>query len=117
MMRLFIGVLLILAIAAGVAMLTRPGEAEFDAMLKEAVQQKIATTDIGSQGDDAIGTVALIGCKLRPTDCVNLLRDALDVTMTDHKLYTSFTVKGLKRETTCTGAFTKIWCQRPVMGD
>ena len=45
------------------------------------------------------------------------LRDALDVTMTDHKLYTSFTVKGLKRETTCTGAFTKIWCQRPVMGD
>ena len=116
-MRLLIGFLVILAIAAGVAMLTRPGEAEFDAMLKEAVQQKIATTDIGSQGEDAIGTVALIGCKLRPTDCVNLLRDALDVTMTDHKLYTSFTVKGLKRETTCTGAFTKIWCQRPVMGD
>ena len=116
-MRLFIGFLVVLVIVAGVAMLTRPGEAAFDAMLKEAVQQKIATTDIGSQGDDAIGTVALIGCKLRPTDCVNLLRDALDVTVKDQALYTSFTVKGLNRETTCTGAFTKIWCRRPVMGE
>lgn len=116
-MRLFIGFLVVLVIVAGVAMLTRPGEAEFDAMLKEAVQQKIATTDIGSQGDDVIGTVALIGCKLQPTDCVAILRDMLDVTVKDHTLYTSYAVKGLKRETTCTGAFTKIWCQRPVMGE
>lgn len=117
-MRVIVAILALLAILAGAAVATRPGEAEFDAMLRTAVERKIATTDIGtesSEGGDPIATIALVGCKLRPSDCVNLLRRALDVTVEAHAVYTRFTVKGLGRETTCTGAFTRIWCERPVL--
>ena len=68
-------------------------------------------------GQDALGTIALVGCKLRPTDCVTLLREALDVTVEEHLLYTRFLVNGLGRRTACTGAFTRIWCERPVLED
>ena len=116
-MRLMVAILAVLAILAGAAMATRPGEGDFDAMLKQAVEHKIATTDISAESDDPIATIALVGCKLRPSDCVKLLRETLDVTVEKHAFFTRFTVRGLSRETTCTGAFTKIWCERPVMGD
>ena len=116
-MRLIVAILVFLAIVAGIAAATRPGEAEFDAMLKAAVERKIASTDIGAESEDPIATLALVGCKLRPSDCVRLLRETLDVTVESHALFTRFTVKGLSRETTCTGAFTRIWCDRPVMAD
>lgn len=111
-MRVIVAILAVLAILAGAAWATRPGEAEFDAMLKQAIEQKIATTDIGASGDDAFGTIALVGCKLRPSDCVKLIRDALDVTITRHAFHTSYSVRGLGREATCTGAFTRIWCEK-----
>ncbi len=114
-MRVIVAILALLAILAGAAMATRPGEGDFDAMLKQAVERKIATTDIGAESDDPIATIALVGCKLRPSDCVKLLREALDVTVEKQAFYTRFTVKGLSRETTCTGAFTRIWCERPVL--
>ncbi len=116
-MRVIVAILVVLAVLAGAAMATRPGEAEFDAMLKQAVEHKIATTDVGAEGDNPIVTIALVGCKLRPSDCVKLLRDSLDVTIEAHAFYTNFAVKGLNREATCTGAFTTIWCNRDVLGD
>lgn len=111
-MRIFMALLAIIAILAVAAWATRPGEAEFNALLKELIERKIATTDIGASGDDALGTIALVGCKLRPTDCVNLIRDSLDVTIAKHALHTSYSLKGLGREATCTGAFTRIWCEK-----
>lgn len=116
-MRVLVAILALLAILAGAAWATRPGEAEFDAMLKQAIEQKIATTDVGASGDDAFGTVALIGCKLRPSDCVKLIRESLDVTIVKHAFHTSYALKGLRREATCTGAFTKIWCAKGAMAD
>ena len=111
-MRVIMAILAVLAILAVVAWATRPGEAEFNALLKELIERKIATTDIGASGDDALGTIALVGCKLRPTDCVKLIRDTLDVTIVRHAFHTSYSLKGLGRTATCTGAFTKIWCER-----
>jgi hypothetical protein len=111
-MRVFVAIIALLAILAGAAWATRPGEAEFDAMLKQAIEQKIATTDVGASGDDALGTIALVGCKLRPSDCMKLIRDSLDVTIVKHAFHTSYSLKGLNREATCTGAFTKIWCEK-----
>lgn len=114
-MRIFVIVLALLALIALAAWATRPGEPEFDALLKQAIEQKIATTDVGASGDDALGTIALVGCKLRPSDCVKLIRDSLDVTVVKHALYTSYSLKGLRREATCTGAFTKVWCEKGAM--
>ncbi|HQU66921.1 MAG TPA: hypothetical protein PLI43_01855 [Albidovulum sp.] len=111
-MRVFVAIVALLAILAGAAWATRPGEAEFDAMLKQAIEEKIAKTDVGSSGDDALGTVALIGCKLRPSDCMKLIRDSLEVTVEKGAFTTRYKVSGLKQEATCTGAFTKIWCEK-----
>ena len=57
-MRL-IGFLAVLALVlAGAAYATRPGLADFDAMLKSQIEAKLASTDVGAS-DDALGTVAL----------------------------------------------------------
>ncbi|MCB2115774.1 MAG: hypothetical protein KDE00_05590 [Rhodobacteraceae bacterium] len=115
-MRL-IGFLAVLALVlAGAAYATRPGLADFDAMLKSQIEAKLASTDVGAS-DDALGTVALIGCKLRPTDCIALIRESLDVTEEQHLLFTRFDIAAAKRKVTCTGAFTKIWCKRPLLQD
>ena len=111
-MRIIVALVAIVAILAVAAWATRPGETEFNALLKELIERKIATTDIGASGDDALGTIALVGCKLRPTDCVNLIRDSLDVAIVKHAFHTSYSLKGLGREATCTGAFKKIWCEK-----
>lgn len=111
-MRIILILLALLALLALAAWATRPGEAEFDALLKQAIEEKIATTDVGASGDDALGTIALVGCKLRPSDCVRLIRDSLDVTVVKHAFHTSYSLKGLRREATCTGAFTRIWCEK-----
>ena len=115
-MRL-IGLLAVLAlILAGAAYVTRPGIEDFDALLKTQIEAMVASTDVGAS-DDALGTVALIGCKLRPTDCIALIRESLDVTEEQHPLYSRFHVTAAKHEFTCTGAFTKIWCKRPLLQD
>lgn len=113
-MRLVLSALLLAALLGLAAWFTRPGLPEFDAMLRGAIQTKIATTDVDA-GGDALATVALIGCKLKPTGCFEIIRQSLDVVEEDRTFFTRFQVKVLNRQTTCTGAFTKIWCERPVL--
>ncbi|MDW4551326.1 hypothetical protein R5H32_18370 [Defluviimonas sp. D31] len=114
-MRLILWLPALAGIAAGAAWLTRPGSEAFDAHLRAGIEHRIATTDIGSEGDP-VATIALVGCKLRPSDCFNLLRQSLDVTIEDRALYTRFHVKGLNHTASCTGAFTRIWCREDPLG-
>lgn len=112
-MRLLRLVLLLAAMAAVAAWATRPGEAAFEAMLDDAVREKVATTDLDAAGQ-ALPTLALAACKLRPTDCVALVREAIEVRY-DRRLFTTrATVTGLGRETTCLGAFGRFFCRRPL---
>lgn len=114
-MRVIVAILVVLAIAAGAAFATRPGKAEFDAMVKLGIERRIATADVGAGDGDTLSQIALIGCKMRPTECVQAILGALDVTVEQHAFYTRYTVKSLRRETTCTGAFTRVWCASDVM--
>jgi hypothetical protein len=113
LISVILGLAVLIAIAAW---LTRPGIAEFDAMMKTEVERWIARTDVDA-GGDAVATVALVGCKLKPSACFDLLRQTFDIKEENHTVYTRFSVKGLGRETTCTGAFTKIWCREPVVAN
>ncbi|MEZ5777860.1 MAG: hypothetical protein R3E44_05815 [Paracoccaceae bacterium] len=115
-MRVILWVVVLALLVAVIAWLTRPDIRDFDATLKTQVESLVAKTDVGDDGDP-VATLALVGCKLRPTDCFDVIRETLDVQMEDRGLYTRFMVKGLGRETTCTGAFTKIWCARPILKD
>ncbi|WP_413875569.1 hypothetical protein [Albidovulum sp.] len=113
-MRLILWAILFALLLGVVAWLTRPGLGALDAMLREAIETKIATTDVDA-GGDALATVALIGCKLKPSTCFKAVRESLEVVAEDRTLFTRFAVKGFGREVTCTGAFTKIWCDRPLL--
>ncbi|MBC7141581.1 MAG: hypothetical protein H5U18_05430 [Rhodobacteraceae bacterium] len=115
-MRLILWAILLAILLAVAAWFTRPGLADFDTLLRETIQTRIATTDVDG-GGDALETVALVGCKLKPSACFDLIRQSLDVVAEDRTLFTRFSVKGFDRETTCTGAFTKIWCERPLLAD
>ena len=113
-MRLILWAILSALLLGIAAWLTRPGIGDFDAMLRAAIGTKIATTDVDA-GGDALAAVALIGCKLKPSTCFEAVRGSLDVVEEDRTLFTRFHVTGFDRETTCTGAFTRIWCDRPLL--
>lgn len=108
-MRIFVAIAVLVVVVALIAVATRPNEKDFDRMLDAAVREKIATTDVDASGD-ALGTIALVGCKLRPTDCVRLLREALDVKITQSAFTTRVEFEGINRKGACIGAFRKFWC-------
>ena len=110
-MRRFLWLLVLVGLVAGAAWVTRPGISAFDALLRAEIERNIAKKDIGSS-DDPIATIALVGCKLRPSDCFDVIRGSLDVTVEDRTFYSRFQVKGFGNDTACTGAFTKVWCDK-----
>ncbi|MDP3341899.1 hypothetical protein [Frigidibacter sp.] len=109
-MRLLTLLVLLLAGVGIAAFATRPGPAEFDATLEAAIRDRVANTDVG-EGSDPFAQIALVGCKLRPSDCIRLVRDSLDVTFEDRPFTTRVTVEGLNRSATCTGAFGRFFCK------
>lgn len=111
-MRILIAIVVLILGIAAAAFATRPGPAEFDAMLDKAIREKVANSDIG-ENDNAFGTIALIGCKLRPSDCVQLARESLDLRFQDHTLYTRVTAEAFGRKVRCVGAFGRFRCDKP----
>ncbi|QYK41874.1 MAG: hypothetical protein KF887_01635 [Paracoccaceae bacterium] len=114
-MRLIRLALIVIVLLAIVAALTRPGPAEFDAMLDAAIRERVANTDLDASGAP-LPTIALAACKMRPTDCVSLVRDTLDVTFEEGIFVTRATVEGFGRTATCRGAFGRFVCDREVAG-
>lgn len=114
-MRLLTRLAVLLAIIGLIAALTRPGPVAFDAMLDRAIRERVANTDIGT-GGEALPTIALAACKLRPTDCVALVREALDVTFEERVFVTRARVEGFGRTLSCLGVFGRFFCNRPVAG-
>jgi hypothetical protein len=112
-MRLLVILALLLALTGVAAALTRPGAAEFDAMLDRAIRERLAATDIDASRE-ALPNVALAACKLRPTDCVGLVRAGLDVTFEQRAFHTVARVEGFGRSATCRGAFGRFVCDRAI---
>lgn len=114
-MRLIRLLIVLAVVVAAAAYVTRPGPAAFDAMLDAAIRDRVASTDIGA-GGEALPTIALAACKLRPTDCVAIVRQSVEVTFEQRLFTTRARVEGFGRSTICTGAFTRFFCDRPVAG-
>ncbi len=112
-MRLILILFVVVILVVVAAAVTRPGPAEFDAMLDQAIRTRLASTDIEA-GGEALPTLALAACKLRPTDCVAVVRQALDVHFEERAFTTHVTVQGFRRLTTCTGVFGRFYCTRPL---
>lgn len=108
--------ILLLIFAAGAAYLTKPDQADAEAVLREEVMIGVATRDLdASQGTGA--ALALAACKLRPSECYDLLRSGLTVTYTDQTLFSMVVVEGFDRRATCYGLYTRFFCPggfRPI---
>ena len=111
-MRRLFTLAVLLALVAVAAVATRPGPAQFDAMLRGAIADKLAQGD--SPGGDPGMTLALAACRLRPGDCFAVLRATLDVHFDQGLFFTTATVRGLT-EATCTGAFTRFYCTKDIL--
>jgi hypothetical protein len=98
---MFKWIALLLAVGAGAAWLTKPGESAFDDMLRARLEQQVASADIGTQ-DDPIAAIALVACKLRPS-------------VEDRVLFTRIRAEGFGKRTLCTGAFTNLWCHETAV--
>ncbi len=102
--------LLVLLIALGLlgAWLTRPDEDQARAEMRATILETLATQDL--DGQDAIGAAALMGCRLNPEGCYDLIRAGLDTNFEDRIFYSVFSVAGFDRRATCYGAFTTFAC-------
>ena len=110
-MRMFLAIVLLLAIAAGAAFVTKPGPAEFDAELRELLMDRVARSDLG-EADSDMETLALVGCKFSPSECFNAVRAVMDVQFQDKVLFTLAEVRRPEKST-CIGAFGQFWCGDP----
>lgn len=100
---------LLLILAAGGAYVTKPDEADAEAVLRDQVMIAVARQELG-EGRGPTEALALAACKLRPNDCYELLRSGLDVTYTDKTLYLQVDVAGFDRQARCYGVFTRFVC-------
>ena len=101
-------ILLIVFVLAG-AWLTKPDAADAEATLREEVISAVARQELG-EGRGVGGDLALAACKLRPSDCYDLLRSGLDVTFADRTFFVLVEVSGFDRTAACYGAFTRFFC-------
>ncbi len=105
-----LGFLLVLgALAAGVAYVTKPDEAAAEATLREQVMLAVAKRQLG-EGQSTAQNLALAACKLRPNDCYDLLRSGIDTAFIDRGVFVQFDLTGFERQATCYGAFTRFFC-------
>ena len=97
------------AIAAAVAFFTRPGPEDVDEALREALYRRLFTEE-AEAGRDMLGSAMLLGCRLDPAACFEVLRQGVDVSYTDKIFYATVTVEGFGRRAECWGAFTRFSC-------
>ncbi len=100
---------LVLALGASAAFFTKPDEERAEALLGEMILSGINSQDI-SLDKSATGNALLLGCKLRPSDCLKVLRTQLTTQYEDYSLISTFSAKGLGFKAWCVGAFTKLTC-------
>ncbi len=100
---------LLVVLVLGAAWFTKPDAADAEAALREQVMMSVARQELG-EGRSTGENLALAACKLRPSDCYDLLRSGLEVTYTDRKLFVQVDVTGFERQARCYGAFTRFFC-------
>ncbi len=101
--------IVLLVVAAGVAFVTKPSEADAEAALREQLMTAVAKEELG-EGRSTTQSLALVACKLRPSDCYDLLRSGITTEFTDKTLFVQFDMAGFDRVATCYGAFTRFVC-------
>jgi hypothetical protein len=99
---------LLIAVGLVAAWFTRPDMDQAEAEIRATILNAVATEDI--KGKDAVSSAALMGCRLSPETCYELVRSGLETTYEDRIFYAAFTITGFDRRATCYGAFATFFC-------
>lgn len=106
----FLGFMIVLlAVLAGIAYATKPGEAEAEAALRDELMTAVSREELG-EGRSTAENLALAACKLSLSDCYDLLRTGIETTFEDRIFYVRFDMAGFDRKATCYGMFTTFFC-------
>ncbi|MGY9048351.1 hypothetical protein P775_16280 [Puniceibacterium antarcticum] len=102
--------LILLLVAVGLlgAWLTRPSEDQAKSEMRATIIATLTTED--TNGKDPVTSAALMGCRMNPEGCYDLVSSGLKTTYEDRTFYSVFTATGFDRSATCYGAFTKFTC-------
>lgn len=101
--------LIVVALIAGAAYVTKPDEADAEAALRERLILALATEDLSS-GRSAGQKLALAACKLDISTCYDLLRSEIATVYSDFGVASRVEMAGLGRTATCYGVFTRFFC-------
>lgn len=103
-------ILFVILIFAGLAAaFTVPSQQQAEEMMGTQVMAAVAAQDIKLE-NGAAGNALLIGCKLRPSDCMKVLKTQISSQYEDYRVFSTFSARGLGIKTWCVGAFTQFYC-------
>ncbi len=105
MVKFLLGMLTMAAIGA---YLTNPSAADAESALRKELLDAISEERI--KGKTAAESAALLGCRLDPGTCFDLLRSMVDLKIEDRHLYSRLDLDGLGHRATCYGLFTQFVC-------
>ncbi len=107
-MRFLAFLVVLAAIVAGVAYVTKPDERKAERALKDALLLALAKEEL--EGKTGAQKLALTLCRTSPNECYDLVRAGIETEFTEKPLYVQLEVAGYDHRATCYGAFTQYFC-------
>lgn len=101
--------ILVLGLAAGAAFFLKPGEERAEELLGARIIAAINAQDVALE-KGAAGNALLIGCKLRPSDCMAVLGTQISTVYSDYTLLSTYAAEGLGLKVWCIGAYGRLFC-------
>ncbi|MDA7426513.1 hypothetical protein [Thalassococcus lentus] len=94
--------------AALAAYVTNPTQEDAEAEMRVQLMTALANEDL--KGKNGAETAALLGCRLNPDTCYDLLRSGIEMTFEDRHLYSKLELEGFERSANCYGLYTRFIC-------
>jgi len=105
-----LGGIILIAIAAVAAVMTKPSLESFDQHLNTELRSEVARALQTKQKDGIIGLVMRVGCTVDIDACVKLLRSQMEVDEKDLIAARYVRVLTRQEEKNCLGAFNTWFC-------
>lgn len=97
-----------IVMAALGAWLTNPSRQDAEAEMRAQLMTALASERL--DGKTAAETAALLGCRINPAACFDLVRAGVELTYEDRHLYSRLDLEGFGRKAKCYGLFTRFIC-------
>ena len=107
---------LTVVLAAIAAYMTNPSANGIEAQIDTMLQGAISDGQLDDVNDPA-AVVLLALCKSDVPACAQMLRQGMDVRLSDQKLFTTVRASGFGKAVTCYGAYARLFCPGGLRDD